>query len=225
MYKEQTRKEYAVHTITSRQQLKDCPIFHVDNFQWRNVVKPKTWGRMGYLLNEGLFIEMTTEEIQPKREFHLPMDPVWQDSAMEAFFAFPDRPLLPGKEFSPKNDGLYFNFEVNANGAMYANYGYGRNNRKPFTPEEFSTFRVSATVHPTQWSIYLIVPMPIIQQRTGLLDFEPGDVFYCNFYKISEDKSIEHYGSFSPLASDTPNFHLPESFAKATILPAKQSKE
>ena len=43
-----------------------------------------------------------------------------KDSAVEVFLAFAEK----GKELT--NNDMYLNFEVNANGAMYAKYGFGR---------------------------------------------------------------------------------------------------
>ena len=44
-----------------------------------------------------------------------------------------------------------------------------------------------------------------------------GQPFYCNFYKIAEDEAIVHYGSYSLIENETPNFHLPVCFAEARI--------
>jgi len=43
-------------------------------------------------------------------------------------------------------------------------------------------------------------------------------MFFCNFYKIAESAGIEHYGAYHPIPVETPNFHLPQHFAKAIIV-------
>ena len=107
--------EYQVHTIGTRAELPACPVFLIDHFQWTCRRRPAAWGRMGYLRDTGLCVELVCEERDPLRVYHNPQDPVCRDSALEAFFAFGD---LPGEPV--RNDGFYCNFELNANGAMYA---------------------------------------------------------------------------------------------------------
>ena len=113
--------EYQVHTIGTRAELPACPVFLIDHFQWTCRRRPAAWGRMGYLRDTGLCVELVCEERDPLRVYHNPQDPVCRDSALEAFFAFGD---LPGEPV--RNDGFYCNFELNANGAMYAKLGRGR---------------------------------------------------------------------------------------------------
>ena len=98
-----------------------------------HLVKSYIPRRMGYLRDTGLCVELVCEERDPLRVYHNPQDPVCRDSALEAFFAFGD---LPGEPV--RNDGFYCNFELNANGAMYAKLGRGRKNRRPLTPEEYA---------------------------------------------------------------------------------------
>lgn len=210
-------KPYLTKTIARREELDACPVFRVDNYQWTCLQCPRTEGRMAYLRGEGLLLRMTCHEKDPKRALHNHRDMVCTDSAMEAFFAFPDSPLPAGEAFVPTDDGLYLNLEVNANGALYAKHGHGRKNRTFFTDEEVALTGVRAWVEPDRWSMELLLPLAVLERLCGIRSFEPGDSFYCNFYKIAEDSAIEHYASYSPIGSDTPNFHLPRFFARAVI--------
>ena len=63
---------------------------------------------------------MVCEEKDPLRTYTEDFDPVYRDSAMEAFFQF-----IPEQE-------VYLNFEVNANGALLAAYGPSRVYRSYF---------------------------------------------------------------------------------------------
>jgi hypothetical protein len=173
---------------------------------------------MGYLPGKGFLLRMICEEDDPKRVLTNPWDMVCKDSAMEAFFALPDRPLEPGERFAPSNDGMYLNFEINANGAMYSTCGRGRNGRSRITLEEYRQTNVRAVVEPGRWWIELLIPQALLTRLCGIENYRAGDEIYCNFYKIAEDPEIEHYASFSPIGSETPNFHLPEFFAKAVIV-------
>ena len=209
---------YETHLIQNKAALAACPTFCVSHVQWQSTRAPKTVGRMAVLEDAGIYVTMASEERDPLTTLHSPMDMVCRDSAMEAFFAFPDEKVAPGQPFAPSDNGLYFNFEVNAAGAMYAKYGRGRKNRTALTPAQYSATGVWAKTTPTGWEMGLLLPFSLLSQVAGLSSFTPGDVFFCNFYKISENPAIAHYLSYSPIISETPNFHLPRFFARAVVV-------
>ena len=208
------RPRYELFTISSKTEIVNCPMFEVSHFLWNSSQQPKTVGRMGYLAGKGIFVRMTCYEKNPKRTFYKHREPVYQDSAMEAFFAFPNQHLTDVGALE-SNDILYFNFEINANGAMLAQYGAERYKRTFLTDEEYALTAAKATVEEDGWSIELLVPNQLLKKVADISEIYCGMVFYCNFYKISESKEIEHYGAYSEIFSETPDFHLPQYFAKA----------
>ncbi len=214
---------YKTYMIHSREELSSCPVFEVKHFMWTTASpRPETFGRMGCLAGEGLYLKMTCLESGPKRACANHRDMVCKDSAMEAFFAFPDANLQSGP---PTADSLYFNFEINANGAMYAKYGYGRKGRQFLSDEDYALTGVKAAVEPDRWSVELLVPESVLARIGGLAAFTIGSAFYCNFYKISEDPAIEHYAAYAPIQNETPNFHLPQYFAKAVVAAFGESED
>jgi len=206
---------HPIYVIQSKDELKQCPTFQVNHYLWNSLQKPETFGQVAYLMGQGLYLRMTSLEQNPKRELQNHRDMVCKDSAMEAFFAFPDPELRQTEQ--PSNDVLYLNFEINANGAMYAKYGYGRQGRQFLTDEEYALTGVQASIEQDRWTVELLIPDALLR-RLGLPAFKAGDTFFCNFYKIAEDPAIEHYGAFFPIPTETPNFHLPEYFARAEIV-------
>ncbi len=217
--KNERQLTYEVHRITTRQEIDTCPTFEVNNVQWRNMRAPRTFGRMAVLENEGIYVTMHSMEEEPLITMYNPMDMVCRDSAMEVFFSFPENSLAADEPFTPRDDSLYFNFEVNAAGALHAKYGHGRRNRTALTIGEYAATGVWASVTPGQgWQMGLLAPYPLLQKTAGISRLAAGDVFFCNFYKISENPGIEHYLSYSPINSDTPNFHLPHCFARAVVV-------
>ena len=204
---------YELDTISSKTEIVNCPTFEVSHFLWNSKQQPKTVGRMGYLTGKGIFVQMTCYEKNPKRTFYKHSEPVCQDSAMEAFFAFPNQ-QLPHNQRVGSTNVMYFNFEVNANGAMLAQYGVERNSRSFLSDEQYALTEVKATLEENSWRIELIVPDQLLKQVADISEITVGAVFYCNFYKISESKEIEHYGAYSEIISETPDFHLPQYFAK-----------
>ena len=209
---------YETHIIQNKDEIDACPCFLVDHVQWHSTRAPKTFGRMAVLEQQGIYVIIESEDPNPLTTMTQPMDMVCRDSAMEAFFAFPHEKVARNDDFIPSDDGLYFNFEVNADGAMYAKYGQGRKNRTALTPAEYAATGVWARPTPTGWQMGLLLPFSLLEKTAGISRFALGDVFFCNFYKISENASIEHYLSYSPIDSDVPNFHLPRFFAKAVVV-------
>ena len=116
------------------------------------------------------------------------------------------------------NDCMYTNFEINANGAMLANYGVGRQNRKFISDEQYEQTNVKAVIEEKRWYIEVLFPESYLKEICDLERIKNGLEFCCNFYKIAESEDILHFGSYSPIESSTPNFHLPVCFAKAIIV-------
>lgn len=195
-----------VKTIQRIEQIKDCPVFHINHQLWTKKVSPKAYGQIAFLEDYGIVITMTAEESNPLRRYTEKDSPVYKDSALEAFLNF--APEQPEKG--------YFNFEINANGAMLSEFGLGKN-RKKLRELTLLYADCSANIEENSWNVLIKIPFELIHEIYGIPSLQKGDVFTCNFYKISEDPSIEHYISYSPINNPTPNFHLPEFFAKAII--------
>ena len=201
---------YQVKRIKEKNQIEHCEPFSINQYMWNSKQEPKAYGWMGYIEGEGLFVKMVCEETNPKREYQNHKDPVYKDSAMEAFLAFPESEL--------SNDCMYTNFEINSNGAMLANYGKGRHGRQFITDEQYELTGVKSTIESDKWYLEVLFPESYLNQICNFREIKMGKEFYCNFYKISESEEIEHFGSYSPIDSETPNFHLPVCFAKAIIV-------
>lgn len=203
--------KYHVQKINNRNQIETCEQFAINQYMWDSKIEPKTYGWVGYLENEGLFVKMVCEEANPKRECQNHKNMVCKDSAMEIFFAFTEE----GETLS--NNSMYLNFEINANGAMYAKYGKGRKNRQFISEEEYELAGCKAVVEEDKWSLEVLFPEVFLKKVCDFENIKSGKTFYCNFYKIAECDSILHFGSYSPIENETPNFHLPVFFAEASI--------
>lgn len=204
--------EYNIKKIQSKADIDLCSEFEITNYQWRNVYTPKVTGKAGFIPNEGIFVKMTCFEENPVTTKTQDRERVCDDSAMEAFFAF----LEEGEELS--NNVMYINFEFNANGKMYAKYGKGRKGRIFISEEVCRECGCTVVKDEKSWTASVLFPIKFLEETCNSGKLDVGSQFYCNFYKISETPEIEHYGSFAPIGSETPNFHLPEFFAKAIIV-------
>ena len=201
--------KYFVKRIKNKELIETCEKFVVDHYMWDSTREPKVYGWMGYLEGEGLFVKMVCEETNPKRVYKLHSDPVYEDSTMEVFLAFPEGEL--------SNDCMYTNFEINSNGAMLANFGKGRYNRQYISKEQYALTGVHAQIEEDKWYWEVLFPESYLKQICDFEKIKAGKEFYCNFYKICESVEDLHFGSYSPIESEKPNFHLPVCFAQAVI--------
>lgn len=202
---------YIVKKIREKSEIESCETFFIDQYMWNSKQEPKTYGWMGYLENEGFYVKMICEEKDPKRGWKNHKEMVCEDSAVEVFLAFTEENEIL------TNNSMYINFEINANGAMYAQYGKGRKNRQFLSEEEYRMANIRTKMSENQWEMEVTIPETFLNKICDLEKIKSGKLFYCNFYKISEDASIEHYGSYSPIDSEVPNFHLPVFFAEAIL--------
>lgn len=203
--------ELEVVMIQDKEELSKLTPFKVEHALWGTKEFPKTYGYIGFVPEDGFYLKMICEESNPLRNYTNDNDPVYKDSAMEAFLMFEP----PGLR---ETLTLYLSLEANANGALTAAYGEKRMYRTYFTAEEHQAFECHAQMEENEWSVEMRVPVWLLEKVYGNLDLGEGSYFTCNFYKISETAEIEHYASFSPILTSIPSFHLPEYFAEAQIV-------
>ncbi len=204
---------FQVKTISKKNQIETCEQFSITHYyECGNGYKPKAYGWLGYLDNKGFFVKLVCEEKNPMREYKKLYDRVCEESAMEIFMAF----LEDGEPLT--NDCMYTNFEINANGAMYTKYGKGRKNRKFISEEVYKMTEIEARVEEEQWSLEFIIPEKFLCEICDFAKIKEGKSFYFDFFKISENKANEHYGTWAPSDSETPNFHRPIDYIEAVIV-------
>ena len=200
---------YEIYTILNKSDIIQCPTFTVDKYNWGGEYRPITYGKMAYIKDKGLFIQMTCEEENPLTAYAENEDPVFLDSAMEAFL-----------ELAPDTKkGTYVNIEVNSNGAMLNRYGQVPPGRRVFT--DFTKGECICIPHKEEgsWSVDIHISNQYIKDLFGIESYQPGDTIRCNFYKICGSKiETEHYGSYTLIDQPSWNFHLPEFFADAVFV-------
>lgn len=207
-----------VETIRSREELEEVTPFQVDKLLWGTQKIPKTYGYLGFVPSDGFYLKMICEEADPLRTYTEDQDPVYQDSAMEAFFLFESE-----KERGPRP--TYLNFEANANGALIAAYGTERTYRTYFGKEAMEAFECKALIENESWSVSIRIPIAVLEEVYGPLSLGVGSTFSCNFYKLSETAAVEHYAAYAPIPTKIPSFHLPEHFAEAEIVGGQNRAE
>ncbi len=120
----------------------------------------------------------------------------------------------------PKEDGNYYNFEVNSIGTMHLAYGPNIGKRSFIDPETIrDQIKINATLGDRpfdeikgeqKWEITLVIPSDIFIHDKGIQ--LGGLKAKANFYKCGDDTSIPHYLSWNPVGTSRPNFHTPAFF-------------
>lgn len=132
--------------------------------------------------------------------------PVSEDSCVE-FFVQP----CPG--------GEYWNLEFNCIGAVNASHRLTRPVPTRLTSEEIARIRRFASCGDRpfceveglfSWNLLVAIPFGLM----GIETVTPGTEMRGNFYKCASAASQPHYLSWSPVATDAPDFHRPEFFGK-----------
>ena len=196
-------KEYKIKTATVPVEWEKVSKAPIDEYVWGGEYRPEAYAQAVFVPGDGFYAKLTVKETNPKAVYKNNGDPVYKDSCLEFFAAY-------------KNGG-YINCEMNCNGAILSAYGEGRGERTPINELAGKYPEVKAEKSGNEWSVTVRVGLEIIEKVYGDSDFRSGDVFYGNFYKCGDDCDIPHYGSFSPIKTEKPDFHRPEYFAKFII--------
>lgn len=139
--------------------------------------------------------------------------PVWEDGAVEFFFA-PD----------PGHPLLYFNLETNCGGTALMHYNLvPRKESRPLSKEEIQKIEIAHTLpqiidpemkEPVTWTLEYRIPLSILDKYSKVTRPGKGVEWKANFYKIAENSSNPHYITWSLVENDQPDFHKPEFFGR-----------
>lgn len=197
---------YQIKMINQTEDILSCEKFNIRFFNWGGDYRPLSWGYAGLLKERGFLVRLYCKEEDPLCTYTEANDPVYLDSALEAFL-----------QLDPENTNNYVNLELNAAGVLLAKFGEDRSDRVYFSNKLHKDCRTNHGRTDDTWWVQVLLPFSVIEELYGPLTFNEGTKIRCNFFKISEGKSLEHYASYAPIYYPQPNFHLPEFFADAVI--------
>ena len=139
--------------------------------------------------------------------------PVWEDGAVEFFFA-PDL----------KTPLIYFNLETNCGGTPLMHYNLvPRKESIELSADDIRKIEIAHTLpriidpemkDPVAWTLEYRIPLTILEKYGSLTRPAKGVEWKANFYKIAENNSNPHYITWSVIQIDKPDFHRPEFFGK-----------
>lgn len=139
--------------------------------------------------------------------------PVWEDGAVEFFFApDPDQPLL------------YFNLETNCGGTPLMHFNLvPRKESKEISEDDIRKIEIAHTLpqiidpemkDPVTWTLEYRIPLEILEKYSSIAHPDKGVEWKANFYKIAENSSNPHYITWSVIEKEKPDFHRPEFFGR-----------
>lgn len=197
---------YEIKLIENEDEIKFGKKAKIDVYNWGGDYRPNSFGVLCFLKNKGLLLHMECEEKNPLATFKNQNEYVCQDSCLEFFMiANPNSPL----------ETQYVNFECNANGSLLCCFGdkiYPRN-----TIIEFGLSHPKAIPFKTEnsWGYDVFISLKLISELYDReISYEKGDVITGNFFKCGDKTQQPHFGSFTKIDSERPNFHQPKFFDK-----------
>ncbi|WP_072989776.1 carbohydrate-binding family 9-like protein [Pseudozobellia thermophila] len=157
--------------------------------------------------NNDIWLKFYVSEENIRARYTEPNSSTHKDSCVEFFI-------------DPLQNGNYYNFEFNCIGTVHLAYGPDRHSRKFVDPEIITEgIKVKSTLGDQpfderggghSWQLTVIVPADVF------VFSEPVELqnLTCkaNFYKCGDDTSKKHFVSWSPIATEHPDFHRPEYF-------------
>ena len=178
------------------------PAASIDNFFWLEGHTPATAAKLVYVEGFGFLLRMTCAETDPKADYTAYNEPVYTDSCLEFFCDW-------------LGDSRYVNMEMNPKGTLLSCIGPDRHARTPIADlSDGEIFVVKGEIQPASWNVTAYIPTALLCRILGVdsIPFGKGYTFRGNFYKCGDETPIPHYGMWSPVGTEKPDFHRPEYF-------------
>jgi len=162
---------------------------------------------------EELRLAFRVYEEAPLIRYTQPNDPVYRDSCVE-FFVQP----------APTDDARYLNFEINAAGTLLVGLGAGRQDRaylgpsaRPQVPVATATGLRDEADGESYWTACLRIPLNWLSSLFPSFVPCTGTEMRGNFYKCGDETPVPHYGCWSKVRSDAPDYHRSEDFGSLIL--------
>lgn len=171
----------------------NIPAVELHHTGWLEAAPVRAWARMCHD-GENLYVAMEAEESPVRATLSGLLDQVCDDSCLEFFFA-PDA-----------EDERYFNFEWNPLGALNLGFGGARATRvRQIVKKPQELFQPKVWQAGDRWGIQFRVPVEFVQRYFPRFCLKEAGA--ANFYKCGDQTVRPHYLAWSPLTTDTPDYH------------------
>ena len=193
-------RTYTVVHVDGEPDWENVPQIDIDNQQWLDPVDITAHAQLCYG-DDAFYVRMWAREANIRAE--CPRDDLlantYEDSCLEFFIS----PVA--------GDARYLNFEFNPNCALCLQIGTSKTDRTRLVRTD-DLFQAVSTRTEDGWEITYRIPFDFVRSLYPDFSAESGTILRGNFYKCGNLTVQKHYLSWSPIESDTPNFHLPEYF-------------
>ena len=191
------KESYTIVRTEGSPDWSSVPVLEIDDVLWTDDFGIRGHGQLCYS-DDFLFVHLSATEKDIRAENTEPLSPVYEDSCLEFFFMIADSPN-------------YFNFEINPNGCLSAQFGPEKTDRIDIVREDAQEyFDIHADRTSDGWEVFYRIPLKFI--RLFYPDYKFEGELEANFYKCGNKTSDRHYLSWSPVDLESPNFHCPEYF-------------
>ena len=190
-------RSYLIRSVAGAPDWNAVPLLEVDQVLWKPDCGIRASGQFCHD-SRNLYIRLRASEKHIRAEYSAPLSPVCQDSCLEFFFM-------------PEGEDRYFNFEINPNACLYIGFGHGRGDSTALYRKDMQQlFEIRAERTADGWETFYRIPLPFL--RLFWPDFTFTGILRANVYKCGDLTENEHYLSWNPVSSETPDFHRPQDF-------------
>ncbi len=183
---------------------------YINVWPWGSEYRPECSFRAVHT-DDRLIVSLRCIEKDPVAHIDYRNGFVCNDSCMEFFFSPSD-----------DNSAGYFNFEANSRPAFFLGYAKCAANKGVLVDWPEEDFRLRTTFDRDEtgrdfWQVDFELPYEMIRKYVPDCRLEDGCTIRGNAYKCGCHDQPEHYGCWSPIESEGPNFHMPEFFGELVL--------
>ena len=194
-----TMKEYRIQSVAGEPDWTTVPQLEVGNILWLPDVGIRAFGQFCHDA-EYLYVHLRAVEQDIRAEHDASLSMVCEDSCLEFFFM-------------AENEDRYFNFEINPNGCLYIGFGHGRADSTVLYRRDYKDlFAIRTARTPDGWEMFYRIPLSFLRLFCPAFTFT--GTLRANVYKCGDLTAHEHYLSWNPVSSATPDFHRPQDFGR-----------
>ncbi len=188
---------YSITKTSGKTDWATIPALPIDRVLWCEDTGIRAIGQLCYS-DDFLYVHQSAVEKEIRAEHTKSPSPVYEDSCLEFFFLH-------------EGDQKYFNFEINPNGCLTAEYGpSGADRISVLPPEPEDTFAIQTGRTPDGWEISYRIPLSFIRSYSP--DFSFTGKLAANMYKCGTKTLHRHFLSWAFIDLPKPNFHCPSFF-------------
>lgn len=156
--------------------------------------------------DEGFHAHFKAYEKNPRAVVTEQQGPVCNDSCLEWFM-----------NFDPVHTDRYFNIEMNAKGIANIGFRKDRYDNTPLDVADIESMKIKTEIFEDYWTLDYVVPFELIKKYIPDYEFKKGLEHPANVYKCGDETEFPHFGCWSMVNREKPDFHIPSYFGTMTI--------